>query len=335
MKQATSVTFGAKIKTSIQTSRQFRGEYGLIFKLRFLDNTSNNYEVRTYVLNQDNMIGNPYKLITPSRQTAIYNIDGKNFDRVESIAIYNKNFPDATGNTQSGILSSGDIELSQLELLSTHIIPDSELNGTVITFYTPQGTFFSTVSGDSNTKAITAQVKVQGKLLTSPQLIPFYWGRQNVGITTESRQYNPYLGRGWQCLNDSNIILTQKTEGTTVTQQEVVDWVPASDTHTVSIDDAIAKNNLFKVAAIYDGNVITKTINIQNLRNATAVIEITSDSGTAFSFDIGHPTLTCTAMQGTTQLSNCTYYWGIEDSSGVFTSLPQTTDLNEDYEDAV
>lgn len=335
MKQATSVTFGAKIKTSIQTSRQFRGEYGLIFKLRFVKNTNDGYDVRTYVLNQDNMIGNPYKLITPSRQTAIYNIDGKNFDRVESIAIYNKNFPDATGNTQSGILSSGDIELSQLELLSTSIIPDSELNGTVITFYTPQGTFFSTISGDSNTKAITAQVKVQGKLLTSSQLIPFYWGRQNVGITTESRQYNPYLGRGWQCLNDSNIILTQKTEGTTVTQQEVVDWVPASDTYTVSIDDATAKNNLFKVAAIYDGNVITKTINIQNLRNATAVIEITSDSGTAFSFDIGHPTLTCTVMQGTTQLSNCTYYWGVEDSSGVFTSLPQTTNLNEDYEDAV
>ena len=55
-------------------------------------------------------------------------------------------------------------------------------------------------------KTITAQVRVKGKLASAAQNIPFYWGIENAGITPKSEYYNKYLGRGWKCLNESNII---------------------------------------------------------------------------------------------------------------------------------
>jgi len=50
---------------------------------------------RSYVIDEDNMIDNPYRLIYPTRQYQIFDIDGENFDRIESISIFNSGFPGA------------------------------------------------------------------------------------------------------------------------------------------------------------------------------------------------------------------------------------------------
>jgi len=129
-----------------------------------------------------------------------------------------------------------------------------------ISFYTPQGTFFTDSSTDESFKTITAQIRIKGKLVSAAQNIPFYWGIENVGISPRSEYYNKYLGRGWKCLNDKNIVV-EKTE----TTDPVIEWVPSKDTYILKFNYATARDNKFKVAAVYDGNVITKEINIQNL----------------------------------------------------------------------
>lgn len=324
IKQSSSLIVGAIFKTTIPPERQYRGHYGITYNLRFLDNTSNKEVIRSYTVDEDNMIDNPYRLIYETRQYQIFNIDGPNFIRVESIEIFSKDFPNATGTVTGKKLTSGDIEITTLELSGAVRMSESETSGVAISFYTPQGTFFTDSSTSASYKTITAQVRIKGKLASAAQKIPFYWGTENVGISPSSEYYNKYLGRGWKCLNSKNIV-----QAGTATSDPVIEWIPGKDTYILKFDAATARDNKLKVAIVYDGSVVTKEINIQNLGAKVPVLTIESTGGTKFYYDIGHPTLTCKVNSG--EPSNYKYYWAYEDNTGVFSELPVTTDANIQY----
>ena len=321
---SSSLIAGATFKTSIPPERQLRGHYGITYNLRFLDNTSNQQVVRSYTIDQDNMIDNPYRLIYGTRQYQIFDVDGVNFIGLESIEIFNKDFPNAVGQIKEERLTTGDIEITALQLNAGNRMSENEIGGIAISFYTPQGTFFTESSTSASCKTITAQVRIKGKLVSDAQKIPFYWGIQNVGISNNSQYYNKYLGRGWKCLNDSNIIDADEA---------IVQWVPSGATYILNFDDATARDNKLKVAIVYDGNVVTKTINIQNLGASIPILTIESDKGTKFYYDIGHPTLTCKVNDG--QPVGYSYSWAYESNTGVLEQLPETTDQNIQYENAV
>jgi len=82
IKQSSSLIAGATFKTNIDIEKQYRGHYGIAYNLRFLDNTSNQEVVRSYIIDEDNMIDNPYRLLYKTRQYQIFDIDGSNFIRV-------------------------------------------------------------------------------------------------------------------------------------------------------------------------------------------------------------------------------------------------------------
>lgn len=319
---------GAIFKTTIPPERQYRGHYGITYNLRFLDNTSNKEVIRSYTVDEDNMIDNPYRLIYETRQYQIFNIDGPSFIRVESIEIFSKDFPDATGTVTGRKLTSGDIEITTLELSGAVRMSESETSGVAISFYTPQGTFFTDSSTSASYKTITAQVRIKGKLASAAQKIPFYWGTENVGISPSSEYYNKYLGRGWKCLNSKNVV-----QAGTSTTDPVIEWIPGKDTYILKFDAATARDNKLKVAIVYDGSVVTKEINIQNLGAKVPVLTIESTGGTKFYYDIGHPTLTCKVNGG--EPSNYKYYWAYESNTGVFSELSVTTDANTRYAAAV
>ena len=274
------------------------------------------------------MVDNPYRLIYETRQYQIFNIDGPSFIRVESIEIFSKDFPDATGTVTGRKLTSGDIEITTLKLSGAVRMSESETSGVAISFYTPQGTFFTDSSTSASYKTITAQVRIKGKLASAAQKIPFYWGTENVGISPSSEYYNKYLGRGWKCLNSKNVV-----QAGTSTADPVIEWIPGKDTYILKFDAATARDNKLKVAIVYDGSVITKEINIQNLGAKVPVLTIESTGGTKFYYDIGHPTLTCKVNGG--EPSNYKYYWAYEDNAGVFSELLVTTDANTRYAAAV
>ena len=328
IKQSSSLIVGAIFKTTIPPERQYRGHYGITYNLRFLDNTSNKEVIRSYTVDEDNMIDNPYRLIYETRQYQIFNIDGPSFIRVESIEIFSKDFPDATGTVTGRKLTSGDIEITTLELSGAVRMSESETSGVAISFYTPQGTFFTDSSTSASYKTITAQVRIKGKLASAAQKIPFYWGTENVGISPSSEYYNKYLGRGWKCLNSKNVV-----QAGTSTTDPVIEWIPGKDTYILKFDAATARDNKLKVAIVYDGSVVTKEINIQNLGAKVPVLTIESTGGTKFYYDIGHPTLTCKVNGG--EPSNYKYYWAYESNTGVFSELSVTTDANTRYAAAV
>lgn len=330
IKQSSSIIFGATFKTSIPAMRQYEGHYGLRFNLAFIDNASGNTVIRSYEVNEDNMVGNPYRLAYPTRQYQIFDVDGQNFLRVDTIEIFNKDFPNTNGSTSTGKLNTGDIQISNLELTNALHLSESQLNGVAITFYTPQGTFFTDRSTTGDQKKIVAQVKVKGKVVSSSQNIDFYWGKENVNVTASSLSYNKHLGRGWECLNRSNVI--QGNENV----EPIVEWVPGSDTYVVNYDQATAQDNRFKLAIVYNGTVVTKEINIKNLGATVFNVRIESDSGTKFYFDNGHPNLTCiVTIEGEDQPSgNYHFYWAYQSSEGIFNELPQTTTDNNTYNTA-
>ena len=327
IKQSSSLIVGATFKTNIPPIRQTRGHYGITYNLKFLDNTSNQQIIRSYTVDEDDMTDNPYRLIYETRQYKIFDIDGPNFIGIESIQIFNSDFPNAKGTETSAPLVEGDVEITKLKIVGAVRMTESEINGIAITFYTPQGLYFMANAPAGSVKTITAQVRIKGKLVSAAQNIPFYWGMENVNITSKSEYYNKYLGKGWKCLNKGNVI-SQGTQTTNPT----IEWVPSGDTFILKLSDATARNNRFKVAIVYDNSVITKEINIQNLGALIPDITIQSNTGTQFYYDIGHPTLTC-KINGNEYTEGYTYYWAYQDNSGGIESLPQTTELNTQYQE--
>ena len=328
MKQSSSIVAGASFKTSLDEKKQHQGSFGIVFKLCFLDNATQSQVIRTYVVDEDSMSGvNPYQQERKTRQYQIFDIDGQNFERIESISIFNKNFPGSSGELITQKLSEGDIEVSNIELLGANRMTETELSGIAISFLTPEGTTFIGATNQKD-KTITAQVKVKGKLLTSTSRLSFYWGIEDISISPNSQYYNKHLGRGWKCLNESNVI--QQQEG----QEPIVDWIPSTNKYIFKIKNATAKYTKIKVAVIYNENVITKTLTILKKIGAPE-LSIESSGGTRFYFDIGHPDLTCKINGQELIGEEYSYYWGYETNNGILQQLAETEDLNNDFQKAI
>ena len=328
IRMASSIIVGATIKTSIDPKRQTRGHYGITYNLKFIDNATGLQTIRSYTLDEDNMVDQPYRLLYPTRQIQIYDVDGANFVEVDSIELFCKDFPESVEHANSPLIGAEDphdIQLTLFELVGASRMTEGQINGVAITFYTPQGTFFP--AGDSSgQKLIKAQVRVKGKLVAVDQRISFYWGKQNLSVTPSSPYYNKYLGRGWKCINSSNVIDSDAETQAPIT----IEWIPGKDTYIFNYDEATAKDNWLKVAIVYDGNIISKKINIQNLGDKPYPI-IESSDGTKFYYDVGHPTLTAKVVQNVNgQIKEIDYkgrqfhyYWAYEDNTGNLIELPQ------------
>lgn len=307
LKQSSSMIIEASFQTFFDKNHQTKGNYGIIYNLCFLDNATKEEVIRSYIIDINDMTGNPYNLTKKTRQYKIFDIDNENFVRLDSIQLFSENFIQENQD-------SNYIQVSNFQINSASRMTQEELDGVAISFYTPQGTIFSDAEGD-NYKTLTAQVKLKGKLVTSTQNIGFYWGIQNIQVRAGEGGYNQYLGNGWECLN-SHIN---------------DEYVPSSDTYIIKKSELTAKNNKIKVAVIYDGNVFTKTINIQ-LLNSKYTVFIESDSGTQFYYDIGHPTLTCLYTAPTEeQFDDIFYYWTYESNLGYIYPLNENNQKNDKY----
>ena len=332
IKNQQTIICGAVIRTALPAEQQFRGNYGLIFALNFLNNANpsvkdeNGKEVpntvtRYYTVDVDKMRGNPYKILYDTRQYGIFDIDGENFIDVDSISIFCYDFP----NTKPDSQCIDDIFIKDVELCGAERLNSDDLSNYSLTFHTPQGIYFDATSLISDTRSIEAQVRVKGKVIDNDsQKLPFYWFVEHAGITSESTYYNKFGGQGWKCLNEYTVI-----KKATSTDPEVVEWIPATYKWTVSKKDIIAKEVKYKCAVVYDGTVITKTITIKNLASGYN-ITIDSSEGTQFYFDIGYPTLKC--LVNGKEDNNLTYSWAVTNNVGNFESVAETPDINKEYE---
>lgn len=198
IKKATSIIIAAKFKTSLPVEQQFRGNYGLIFDVILKDNATGKEVTRYYVLDVNQMKGNPYKISNPSREYGVFDIDGANLVKIDKVHLFCYNFPNQD-NTKPN-----DIQISNLEFTAAAALSEDELASTALTLITPRGTWFDNTN---STVDIQAQVRVKGKNIdVNSQQLAYYWFVEDIRVTSLSEGYNKYGGLGWRCLNKFNLV---------------------------------------------------------------------------------------------------------------------------------
>ena len=317
--KSSALICGAIFKTTIPGQQQYRGNYGISFELMFTDNATGKNVLRNYVLDVNQMTGNPYAIKNETRQYGVFDIDGANFQYVNKISLFCYDFPYQEDNQPN------DIFIKDIDFCGAVPMGSEALSGCALTFITPQGIYFDNTDAETASRALQAQVRVKGKVVDKKsQMLEYYWFRENIGITTLSEKFNKYAGQGWECLNNYTIIKPRSGNNA-----PIVEWVSGDYQWVVKKSDSAAKSTRYKCIVIYNENtVISKEIEIINYAS-NINITIESDAGTKFYYDIGRPTI-AVKVNGT-ERNDLTYMWAEVDNNNNFTSLPETTALNSDY----
>lgn len=318
--KSSALICGAIFKTEIPGKQQYRGNYGIIFELMFTDNATGKDVLRNYVVDVNQMTGNPYNIKNETRQYGVFDIDGANFQYVNKIYLFCYDFPYQENNQPN------DIFIKNIDFCGAVPMGSEELSGCAVTFITPQGIYFDNSDTQNATRAIQAQVRVKGKLIDkNSQSLEYYWFRENVGITTLHEKFNKYAGQGWECLNASTVI----KKGTSK-DAPIVEWISGDYQWIVKKSDTAAKKTKYKCIVVYNDNtVISKEIEITNY-SSNIDITIESDAGTKFYYDIGRPTIKV-LINGQEKTNGMTYAWAEVDNNNNFVGLSETTALNNDY----
>ena len=325
VKQSSAIICGATFKTSLDSMQRYRGDYGIAFRLDFIDKATGETVTKSYIVNVDQMTGNPYNYTIASRQYGIFDVDGENFVQVKQIYIFAYDFP----NTAEEKIN--DIFVSKIELSAANALDREAAATCALTFVTPQGTYFDENNLDSDTKTLEAQIRVKGENIdNNSQDIVYYWFRENNNITPNSEKYNQYGGTGWECLNAYSIVQPETEDS-----EAIVQWTEGSYRYITKKEENVAKETTYKCVAVYsDGTVLNKTIVIYNY-SSDYEISIQSDSGVAFNYDLGKPTLTC-YINGVEETSDVyKYVWSVINNTNQLSVLEETAENNIKYNAAV
>ena len=310
--------------SNIPLEQQKGGNFGIRMSLQFKDNASGKSYSKNYSLDINNIEGNPYKINRDDGNglthfSVYYKIDGKNLEFVDNVRTFVEWFP-IQDEEKAKV---NDVTIGNIKLEAAKLITEEELNTYSLSLLTPKGVY---LDNSHNSVDIQAKIKIRGREIDSAtQNIKYYWFRENAGVKASDLKYNEYGGFGWECLNAYNQINSETT---------VVEWTPGQSVLTLTAASVIAKKVKYKCVAIYGNNKIEKEIYIYN-QNSSYSITLESDSGIEFFYDIGTPNLTA-KVNGNEETGDAyTYYWGVEDSSGKFTTLVENAIDNEHYNEIV
>lgn len=314
-----NLLIGAEIKTNLISSQQFRGNYGIVCELDFIDNAAGNKVTRNYIIDVNKIFGNPYRQKIYTYHSEIFPIDGKNFDSIKRIYLFSYGFPQQEENKAS------DIFIKNLELVGISKVQKDEKDLLSLTIDIPDGNSFTSHQGNNETKTLKANLfKGLKKIDANNYKVDFYWFKENLTVDTKSELYNNYGGNGWECLNNFNILNSQ---------ENLREWNAAGDTFTISKGLNLAKENRYKCVGVYNTEKAAADFTINNLSQAYN-ITIESDSGDRFYFDIGTPSLITKVNGEDKKDSNFRYIWTKEEK-GISTKIDETIEENTEYDNAV
>ena len=167
--KSSALICGAIFKTTIPGQQQYRGNYGISFELMFTDNATGKNVLRNYVLDVNQMTGNPYAIKNETRQYGVFDIDGANFQYVNKISLFCYDFPYQEDNQPN------DIFIKDIDFCGAVPMGSEALSGCALTFITPQGIYFDNTDLDSATRDIQTQVRVKGKVIDkNSQMLEYY-----------------------------------------------------------------------------------------------------------------------------------------------------------------
>lgn len=302
IKENSSIYCAADFQTSLRPEQQYQGNYGIIFALDFLVDPTGSGQgeeiTKYFILDINNMSGNPYRFLQPTKQYAFFDIDNTNFIRVNSITAFVENFP-IQDNTETNF----DIFITNIVFQAANKMSSNELAGYSINLNTPEGTVFDLTATQDSILPIAATVKYQGIEIESTD-IEYYWFIENATIKTDSQYYNLNGGVGWKCLN-----------AYTTTEDGAIQWTPSGNSIDIKISDAIARNNKIKCVAIYASNTISKELTIKNYLSSNVTLVTDTDTTTVY-YGAGNVFLTCLIDGVAQDGEDYTYTWIQQDDNG-------------------
>lgn len=315
---SSTLVVGASFKTQLPGEQRLKGNYGIIFELGFKTETSDEIVLKKFIVDINKMVGNPYSLNNFTSQLGYFEIDGENFEYVNNITIFEKDFPN------QDIDKDNDIFISEVQIFGANRISQEEYNVARLVINTPQGNYFSESDSLDTIKQLVAKIKINGNELDlSKSKVDYYWFKENDDITIESMKYNYYGGEGWECLNNYTLLDDNNPD--------LVSWSPASNVKDITKANITSEKVQYKCIAIYNDNILSKQIEISN-HGSPVSISIISDSGANFIDSLGYPTLTCKINNFEEPLPGYRYAWSKVDNNGLYTRLYETTNENEAYQ---
>jgi len=198
LKQSSVLICGASVKTELPKEQRYNGNYGIVYELVFNDNATGTEVIKNYVVDVNQMTGDPYNIEKYTRQYGIFELDGSNFKYVNKIYLFCYDFP------YQDDTKPDDIFITDIELEGAIPLDSESLSSCALVLITPQGIYFDD-SNEVTSLNLEAEVRVKGKTMDrDSQQLKYYWFIENVGITHSSKEYCKYGGQGWKCLNDYN-----------------------------------------------------------------------------------------------------------------------------------
>lgn len=275
LKQAEALMIEASFQTRLPKAHKLSqdGIYGLQFVLAFADRdkTDKNGKPATkyisYVIDSNNMTGNPFRFSSWSEQYQIYPIDIENFLYIDSILFYEKDFIEKD-NINMANSWGADIFLKDIEVYPLKKI-DAISGNYKLSLSMPQG---STFRGNTSEDQLDIVAKVTEKNINNlSDNTTFYWFKEDNRVVSDSDNYQMYGGAGWAWLKNKGNNYTLYTDAT----------------------ENRAYENKYLCVAVYKESVILKTYFVLYNEAARRDITISSSLGAKFSFDRGKPVLTC------------------------------------------
>ena len=270
IKDAEALLIEASFMTRLPKAHRLakNGKYGIQFVLAF-KNQDKPEETKyvSYVLDSNNMTGNPFLYNSYTDQYAIFPIDAANYLYVDSIMIWSEGFVTESDTIQADFWGA-DILVKEPEIYGLRQI--TATNGDyMLRLSTPQGAVFTTFEQSETLSAmgtVTYQVNTDVSDSTT-----YYWFAKDDRIDATSEEYNIYGGSGWRYLAAKGNNRKMETTGY----------------------ENRAYENVYMLAAVYKEQVILKQEFTFYNEAASRAITIESNLGTTFSFDRGTPVLTC------------------------------------------
>lgn len=322
LKSSNSLMINFYVKNNLDVEQRYQGNYGILVALDYSDINTDEIITKYYIIDVDRMSGNPYYYPNEVKQYEFFEIDSDNFLRINTIALFTKDFLNQD-NTKPD-----DIFISKIQIGGVNMMSQEQLNGYALTILTPKGYIFTSESLDTDIRTLQAQLRAKGRVVDlRGQNVSIYWFVQNMMVTTAHKKYNKYGGQGWECLNPYNVIRQESQD-----EPQIIQFITAQPTYSIKKSDILAEKVKYKCSVVYNNNISSKEITIIH-QDAQYLIYIESDGGTLFYDNIGKPTLTCYCKykqdQTDVDIDSLKFIWSSINNIGNFQSLSSNEDASD------
>lgn len=260
-----TLSFSCRIRTNLPREQRVKGNYGLVLRLPYIINKGGTVtqSFRNYVLDIDNMLGNPYNFKNWTTQKFYIDIDKSTYDYSVSPQLYAfvKDFSQSTEEKPNDIFIYG-ISLTVCDKLS-----DAEKTGYYLSIVAEEGELFLEDQYEDS-KKLTPILKINGKD-TSVNGYDCYWFVEDSSIDETSEYYLARGGRGWKCLN-ARVDEVVNSDGSTTFQY---------DTRTYEykvLKEDVSTSMRYKCVLVYGETLLSDIVTIKNLDTSAEIQLITS-----------------------------------------------------------